>query len=60
MKLNRNYGVAIKKVPFFLKLNFMLFSSYERQKFFCFEELKSEKKEYMIILKLLLQSFNIR
>lgn len=52
MKLNHNYGVAIKKVPFFLKLNFMLFSSYERQKFFCFEELKS-KKNYMIILKLL-------
>ena len=60
MKLNPNYGVAIKKVPFFLKLNFMLLSSYERQKFFCFEELKSKKKEYMIILKLLLLSFNIR
>ena len=45
MKLNPNYGVAIKKVPFFLKLNFMLLSSYERQKFFCFEELKSKKKK---------------
>ena len=45
MKLNPNYGVAIKKVPFFLKLNIMILSSYERLKFFCFEELKSKKKK---------------
>ena len=59
MKLNPIYRVAIKKVPDFFKLNFMLFSSYERQKLFCFEELRREKK-YMIISKLLLQSFNMR
>ena len=29
---NPSYGVAIDKVPEFLKLNFKLFSSYERQK----------------------------
>ena len=44
MKFNPNYGIAIKKVSFFLKLNFMLFFSYERQKYFCFEELKSKEK----------------
>lgn len=46
MKLNPIYRVAIKKVPDFLKLNFMLFSSYERQKLFCFEKLRRGKKVY--------------
>lgn len=58
MKLNPKYGVAIKKVPHFIKLNFKFFPSHKGKNYGALN--LRGKKSVMIIPKLLLQSFNIR